>query len=138
MSDAFPQNSNTRMTKRHKKPASVKIVRFGQHPKGCYFYVTFGVDNTFTSGYRVLSASVAGTLDPGETPYNPSELLTPVQALRTMTINGAWQMGLEKERGSIEVGKYADFTIADGDILTCEKNKIAAIKILATYFEGKW
>lgn len=46
-------------------------------------------------------------------------------------------MGLEKERGSIEVGKYADFTIADGDILTCEKNKIAAIKILATYFEGK-
>lgn len=103
----------------------------------CSHTETFGVDNTFTSGYRVLSASVAGTLDPGETPYNPSELLTPVQALRTMTINGAWQMGLEKERGSIEVGKYADFTIADGDILTCEKNKIAAIKILATYFEGK-
>lgn len=103
----------------------------------CSHTETFGVDNTFTSGYRVLSASVAGILEPGETPYNPSELLTPVQALRTITINGAWQMGLENERGSIEVGKYADFTIADGDILTCEKSKIAAIKILATYFEGK-
>lgn len=103
----------------------------------CNHTETFGVDNTLTSGYHVLSVSVAGILKPGETPYNPSELLTPLQALRTITINGAWQMGLEKERGSIEVGKYADFTVADGDILTCDRDKISAIQILATYFEGK-
>ena len=57
-----------------------------------------------------------------------------------MTINGAWQLGIEKERGFVKVGKYADFVILDENILNYhdeELSKINETKILNTYFEGK-
>ena len=41
----------------------------------------------------------------------PSEKLTAEQALRAVTIEAAWSLGLEDEIGSIEVGKRANFTI---------------------------
>jgi hypothetical protein len=41
--------------------------------------------------------------------------LTAEQALRALTIDSAWQLHLEKSRGSIEVGKLADFATLDGD-----------------------
>ena len=46
----------------------------------------------------------------------------------------------EKERGSIEVGKYADFVVLDKDVLELEKtNKkdIFNTKVESTWFEGK-
>ncbi len=47
----------------------------------------------------------------GPNPYQPSELITREQVLYMLSINGAWQLGLENERGSIKVGKYADFIL---------------------------
>ncbi|HFB54940.1 MAG TPA: amidohydrolase, partial [Hellea balneolensis] len=43
----------------------------------------------------------------------PSEKLTPQQALRAVTLDAAWSLGLEDEIGSLEVGKRADFTVLD-------------------------
>lgn len=37
------------------------------------------------------------------------------------TINGAIQLGIEKTKGSIEVGKDADFLVFDKDLLTAEQ-----------------
>lgn len=73
-------------------------------------------------------------------PFCKDELLTVREALKSLTINGAWQLGLEKERGSIKEGKYADFVILDTNILDYEGeqlHKIHNVKILNTYFEGK-
>lgn len=70
-------------------------------------------------------------------PLNPEEILTREQALQVLTINGARQMFMENERGSIKVGKYADFLLIDQDVLTCEVRKLSKTKILATFFEGK-
>ena len=73
-------------------------------------------------------------------PFSKDELLTVREALKSLTINGAWQLGLEKERGSIKEGKYADFVILDTNILDYEGeqlHKIHNVKILNTYFEGK-
>ncbi len=42
-----------------------------------------------------------------------SERLTREQALKAITLNAAWSLGLEKEIGSLEIGKKADFTIMD-------------------------
>jgi len=44
--------------------------------------------------------------------------ITPMQALRATTIDAAWQIFQEQERGSIEVGKLADLVVLDGDPLT--------------------
>ncbi len=46
---------------------------------------------------------------------------SPEEALRAHTIDAAWQVFQESERGSIEPGKRADFAILSDDPLTTEK-----------------
>ncbi|MDO4839795.1 MAG: amidohydrolase family protein, partial [Desulfovibrionaceae bacterium] len=57
--------------------------------------------------------------------------------LDVLTINGAYQMGIEKERGSIEKGKYADFLFISKDVTSIPKNEIHTAEISNVYFEGK-
>ena len=66
-----------------------------------------------------------------------SERVSVEQAMDIMTINGARQLQMEDERGSIEVGKYADFIFINKDISTCEKDKIHEGEVEMVYFEGK-
>ncbi len=70
-------------------------------------------------------------------PWWPEEHLTREQALASLTINIAKQMFIEKERGSISEGKYADFLLVDKDVLSCPETEIHEAKPAATYFEGK-
>ena len=70
-------------------------------------------------------------------PWWPDELLTREQAIAALTINCARQMFLEEERGSISVGKYADFLLVDKDVLSCPADEIHTARAQATYFEGK-
>ena len=58
-------------------------------------------------------------------------------AMDIMTINGAKQLQMEDERGSIETGKYADFIFINKDISSCAKDKIHEGEVEAVYFEGK-
>jgi N-acyl-D-aspartate/D-glutamate deacylase len=44
--------------------------------------------------------------------------LTPVEAIRIMTLNGATILGVAKDVGSIEPGKYADLAVINGDPMT--------------------
>jgi hypothetical protein len=53
------------------------------------------------------------------------------------TINGAWLMGLEKEQGSIEVGKRADFVVLDRDLFAGPASAINEAKVLLTVFDGR-
>lgn len=46
---------------------------------------------------------------------NAREKLTPAQALRAITLDAAWSLGLEGEIGSLEVGKRADLTILESN-----------------------
>jgi predicted amidohydrolase YtcJ len=59
------------------------------------------------------------------------------QAIQSYTINGAWQDHQDRVRGSIEIGKLADFTIIGDDILSIDPNKIHAVPILYTLVDGK-
>ena len=67
----------------------------------------------------------------------PEELITREQAIEALTINIAKQMLIDKERGSIRTGKYADFLLVDKDVLSCPVTEIHDAKPEATYFEGK-
>jgi predicted amidohydrolase YtcJ len=63
-----------------------------------------------------------------------SDKLTMEQAIRMYTIEGAWLDHMEDIKGSIEVGKLADFCILDKDILTVD---IGDIQNLMTIVGGK-
>ncbi|HEY8567827.1 amidohydrolase [Microbulbifer sp.] len=67
-----------------------------------------------------------------------AEALTPSQALRTMTINAAWQLGMEKEIGSLEVGKRADLVILDRNPLSTPAENLREIRVLETRVAGRW
>ena len=67
----------------------------------------------------------------------PEECITVEEAIRTYTINGAWQDHMEDIKGSIEVGKLADFCIIGGDILSVDPHKIGEIPVLMTIVGGK-
>ena len=76
----------------------------------------------------------------GADAFAVQELLSVKEALKALTIDGAWLLGLENQRGSIKVGKYADFVIIDTNFLNYEGAQLETIhnaKILNTYFEGE-
>jgi predicted amidohydrolase YtcJ len=63
--------------------------------------------------------------------------ITVQEAIRNYTYNGAWLDHQENIKGSIEVGKLADFCVIDGDILTTEPHKISSLRNLMTIVGGK-
>jgi predicted amidohydrolase YtcJ len=67
----------------------------------------------------------------------PEESITVEEAIRTYTIHGAWQDHMEDVKGSIEVGKFADFCIIGEDILAVDPHKIGQIPVLMTIVGGK-
>jgi predicted amidohydrolase YtcJ len=58
-------------------------------------------------------------------------------ALRGMTIWAAYSNFEEKERGSIEVGKQADFIILNQDLMTTERIELRNTKFVVTYIGGE-
>ncbi|MCB1174939.1 MAG: amidohydrolase [Leptospiraceae bacterium] len=66
------------------------------------------------------------------------EQAIPVQAaLRALTLDAAWQIGMEKQLGSIEPGKYADFVILDRDPGTIQATDLRSLKVMATWTGGR-
>ena len=71
-------------------------------------------------------------------PYPSSdELMSIEEMIIGYTINGAKQLGIEDTKGSIEVGKDADFIVFDNDLLTAKKEGFSYNKPTAVYFCGK-
>jgi predicted amidohydrolase YtcJ len=59
------------------------------------------------------------------------------QTLKGMTIWAAYSNFEENEKGSIEVGKFADFVILNQDIMTIEGDKIPSTKVVSTFLNGE-
>ncbi|MEW6156755.1 MAG: amidohydrolase family protein, partial [Verrucomicrobiota bacterium] len=72
-----------------------------------------------------------------ERPLHPEEALTREQAIRFYTVNNAFLLFKEKEIGSLEPGKLADFIVLDRDLLNCAVDDIRSAQVLATYVDGQ-
>lgn len=70
-------------------------------------------------------------------PLHPEQAITREQALRLYTINNAYLTFEEKEKGSLETGKLADFVVLKSDILTCPVEEVRNITVDQTYLGGK-
>ena len=69
---------------------------------------------------------------------NPHQAVSREQALRMLTINGAFTTFEEHRKGSLEAGKYADLVILSDDLMTVPEDEIPHIKVLATMVGGKF
>lgn len=67
----------------------------------------------------------------------PDERISPMEAIKAITINAARQYFEEDQKGSIESGKRADLVILDKNPLSVPANDIKKIKVLETIKDGK-
>lgn len=65
------------------------------------------------------------------------ERATPYQALKAITIYAAYEFFEENTKGSLEIGKIADFVILDKNPLTVDPMEIKNIKVTATIKDGR-
>ncbi len=70
-------------------------------------------------------------------PLHLEQRISREQAIRLYTINNAYLMFQENEKGSLEKGKLADFIILKKDILTCSLEDVRDMKVEQTYLGGK-
>ena len=114
----------------HMSPAASaarKGMRFGNHsdapvvPPNC-------MDLMWTAVNRLSRSGVVVGAD---------QRLTPLQALKAMTLDPAYQYFEEKRKGSIEVGKLADLVILDKNPLKVPPMAIRDIRVLETIKEGR-
>jgi predicted amidohydrolase YtcJ len=69
--------------------------------------------------------------------FQMENALTREETLKGMTIWAAFSNFEEKEKGSLEVGKWADFVMYDQDLMKVEENKIVKMKPVRTYLKGE-
>ncbi len=70
-------------------------------------------------------------------PLHPEQRITREQAIRLYTTNNAFITFEEKQKGSLEPGKLADFIVLKQDILTCPVDEVKDIEVEATYLGGR-
>lgn len=68
--------------------------------------------------------------------FQKEDALTREEALKGMTIWAAYSNFEEHEKGSIEIGKFADFIVLDKDIMTVDVYDIPNIKVEQTFVDG--
>lgn len=84
---------------------------------------------------QVMSATVNRVSRSGKI-MGPDERLTPLEALKAITLWSAYQHFEEGRKGSIEVGKLADLVILSANPLTVDPMQLGQIKVLETIKEG--
>ncbi|MFK8020727.1 MAG: amidohydrolase [Pseudomonadales bacterium] len=109
------------------KSASELGIHFTNHND----YIVTPMDQLLTIWSAVNRVSRSGQV------IGAQERITPEQALRAVTLDGAWQNKEEGSKGSITVGKLADLVVLDGNPLTVDPMAIRDIEVLETYKEGQ-
>ncbi len=85
---------------------------------------------------RVISSTVNRVTRSGKV-LGPEQRVSPLTAIKAHTLWSAYQHFEEKTKGSLEVGKLADFVVLDRNPLAGDPLTIADIKVMETIKEGK-
>lgn len=67
----------------------------------------------------------------------PEQTISVEEALKAVTINGAYQIFEEESKGSITPGKRADFVVLEENPLTVSREKLKDIRVLETIKDGE-
>lgn len=85
---------------------------------------------------RLIWSSVNRRTQSGDI-LGPLERISPYRALQQITINAAWQIHEDAEKGSLAPGKRADLVLLDSNPLKVAPDKLDAIRVVATIKDGK-
>ena len=91
--------------------------------------------NPFETFYTAVARKIPN--DSSSVAFQPKNALTRYEAILGMTRWAAYANFEEKEKGSIEVGKFADFIILDQDIMEVNIESVPQTRIVATILNGK-
>jgi predicted amidohydrolase YtcJ len=69
--------------------------------------------------------------------FQLEQALTPLDAMRGMTVWTALANFLENDLGTIEPGKWADFTVVDRDLLEVSAEEAREARVIRTFIAGK-
>ena len=104
--------------------------------RGMMFGTHHDAPVAFPDSMRVLAATVTRRTRSGDI-LGPHQRVDVMTALKAMTIWPAWQHFEEDKKGSIEVGKLADFVIVSGNPMAVDPETLADLKVLVTVKEDK-
>ncbi len=110
----------------HKTMIEMGIIAGGNSDCPVTFY------SPFVQIYEAVTRRTSSGLVVG-----PEEAISPMDAIRVYTWNGAYLGKDEDELGSIEPGKLADLIVLDKDPLTIPPEDLKEIKVLLTIVDGK-
>lgn len=101
--------------------------------------VTFHGDHPATpiDPFRSMTTAISRKARDSGDALGITQAITIEQALRAITINGAWQLGVEEEVGSIKPGKKADFVVLNKNPLEVSIDELASIEVRDTWINGK-
>jgi predicted amidohydrolase YtcJ len=103
--------------------------------------VAFGSDWSVSSPNPFWQMETAitrlGALGETTEPFLPEQAITVAQALDAFTISAAFVNRLDKDTGSLEVGKRADLAVLDRNLFEIPASELSDTKVLVTLFEGK-
>ncbi len=94
------------------------------------------VDRIFEGGTLLTHDMVNQRTSSGR-PFNPAEALTAEEAIRCYTLHSAHAAFRERDLGSLEPGKLADFAVLSADPTAIDREGIASIDVLATVVGGR-
>jgi hypothetical protein len=86
---------------------------------------------------REMRVAVTRNTRSGKYVLGRDETITVDDAIKAVTINAAWQIFEEDTRGSLEVGKLADFTVLSGNLKNIPPQEWKSIEIVGTYLAGE-
>ena len=107
------------------------------HDRGMIFTSHHDAPVAFPDSMRVLDATVTREARGSGQIVGPHQRVDVITALKAMTLWAAYQKFEEKTKGSLEVGKLADFAILSRDPTTGDPRTIDTIKVTETVKEGK-
>ena len=104
-------------------------------------HLAFGSDWYVTSANPLLAIEVAVTrLEPGgdlTDPLLPAEAIDLATAIRAATLGSAYGNFLNKDTGSIEVGKLADLIVIDSNLFDIPTSDLSKARVMLTLFGGE-
>jgi len=124
------------------------MTEFGKYPEFARAGTSVSISSDVPSTPPTMEApmyviQVATTMrqpeDPQSVPFPPNvEPMTVEQAIRSHTIEAAWQLRMDDKIGSLEVGKYADLVVLDRNPLEEDLDHLADVEVIATMMNGNF